>query len=323
MNLRQLRALSEVVAQGLSISGAATALHTSQPGVSRQILELEEELGIDVFVRKNNRLVGITEPGRILIAVAQRVIRDIESMRMIATDYSAQDTGHLTIATTHTHACYTLPRVIQQFVVRYPKVRLHLKEGTPAQCCEAVASAAADLAIVTETTEQFDSLIALPAYQLSRCVVAPAGHPLLRAKKLTLRKIAAYPLITYDTSFSSRRIIDRAFAREHLQPDIVLSAIDADVSKKYVSLGLGVALLPAITYDAKTDKGLGAKSVDHLLEHGQVNVRVRKNSYLRAYLYAFIAMFAPHLTKRVVQRYLDSKSGDVSLPSKDIPVAGF
>jgi LysR family cys regulon transcriptional activator len=322
MNLRQLRALAEVVNQGLRISTAADALHTSQPGVSRQILELEEELGVDIFVRKSNRLVGITEPGEALIQVAQRILRDVDTMRSIATDYSSKDTGHLTIATTHTHACYTLPQFIQRFSTAYPRVGLKLKQGTPAQCCEAVALADADIAIVTETAESFDSLVTLPAYKLARCLVTPAGHPLLKGKSLTLRRIANYPIITYDSSFSSRRIVDKAFAKQDLQLNIVLSAIDADVSKKYVSLGLGVALLPTIAFDPATDKDLRARSVDHLFERGQINVCVRKNSYLREYVYAFIALFAPHLTKKVVSRSLYTANAGLNL-RKDIPLAAF
>lgn len=323
MNLRQLRALNEVVKQGLRISAAAEALHTSQPGVSRQILELEQELDVGIFVRKRNRLVGITEPGRALLDVAQRILRDADSMRTIAHDYSSKDTGHLTIATTHTHACYTLPKFVQRFSARYPRVQLSLREGTPAQCCDIVASAEADIAIVTETSEIFESLLTLPAYRLSRCVVTPVGHPLLKAKPLTLAKIARYPLITYDSNFSSRRIVDRAFSKEGLKPTIVLSAIDADVSKKYVTLGLGVALLPTITYENKVDKQLRARNVDHLFDRGIVNVCVRKNGYLREYVYAFISMFAPHLTRRVVSRSLDADEGASGPSRRDVPLADF
>lgn len=323
MNIRQLRALCEVVKQGLRISVAAHALHTSQPGVSRQILELEEELGVGIFVRKNNRVVDVTEPGRVLIGVAQRIVHDAESMQAIARDYTRKDTGELTIATTHTHACYTLPKFIKQFSTRYPRVQLSLREGTPAQCCEIVASAGADLAIVTETSEIFESLVVLPAYKLSRCVVAQRNHPVLRKKKLTLEQIAHYPLITYDSSFSSRRIVDRAFAKKGLTPTIVLSAIDADVSKKYVTLGIGIALLPTIAYDPVSDKNLRAMNVDHLFEYGLVNVCVRKNCYLREYVYTFVAMFAPHLTHEVVARSLDSKEESPVSTQRDIPIARF
>lgn len=321
MNLRQLRALSEVVKQGLRISAAAKVLHTSQPGVSRQILEIEDELGVSIFIRKHNRILDITEPGRALIDVAQRMLRDADNMRAIASDYSSEDTGRLSIATTHTHACYTLPRFIKQFSKRYPRVQLDLREGTPAQCCEIVVGAGADLAITTQTMETFENLITLPAYKLSRCVVTPRNHPLLKEKKLTLKTIAEYPLITYDNSFSSRRIVDGAFLKEGLTPTIVLSAIDADVSKKYVNLGMGVALLPAITYDAKTDKTLRARNVDHLFEHGLVNVCVRKSGYLRKYVYEFIAMFAPHLTPRIVARSLNASESTAGIAPRDIPFA--
>jgi LysR family cys regulon transcriptional activator len=318
MTLRQLRALHEVVKQGLRVSAAAEALHTSQPGVSRQILELEHELGVAIFVRERGRLVAITAAGEALLSVAERMLRDADSLRMIASDYNSKDTGQLSIATTHTHACYTLPSVIQKFSAAYPRVQLSLREGTPVQCCEFVAAASADIAIVTETTEVFESLATLPAYTLPRCLVAPVGHPLLRQRELTLEKIARYPLITYDSAFSSRRSVDRAFASGGLTPNIVLRAIDADVSKKYVDLGLGVAILPAIAYEAKTDRSLRARDVNHLFDQGVVNVCVRKGSYLREFIYAFIALFAPHLTRRVVSRRLSSDAA--TLPERhDLP----
>ncbi|HEX2828227.1 MAG TPA: LysR substrate-binding domain-containing protein [Burkholderiales bacterium] len=322
MTLRQLRALQEVVKQGLRISAAAEALHTSQPGVSRQILELEQELGVSIFVRKRGRLVSVTEAGVALLGVAGRMLDDAASLRTIASEYSSKDTGQLSIATTHTHACYTLPRVIQQFSAAYPRVQLSLREGTPAQCCEIVATAGADLAIVTQTAEAFESLATLPAYRLPRCLVLPVRHPLLGDEKLTLEKIARYPLITYDSTFSSRRSVDRAFAARRLTPDIVLRAIDADVSKKYVALGLGVAILPAIAYDPKVDTALRALDVDHLFEQGLVNVCLRKGSYVREFIYAFITMFAPHLTRRVVSRSLRSLEPALS-SAHDVPVADF
>lgn len=321
MNLHQLRAVSEVVKQGLSISAAAENLHTSQPGVSRQILELERELDVGVFVRKRNRLIALTEPGRALVEMAQRILRDVESMRNIARDHSGKETGSLTIATTHVHAYYTLPKVIQRFSSRYPRVQLRLREGTPALCADIVASAEADIAIVTESPGLFEKLITLSACRLSRCLVAPVGHPLLKVTSLTLKKIASYPLITYDKSFSSRRIVDQAFAREGLEPNIVLSVIDADVGKKYASLGLGVALLPTIAYDPKVDKRLRARTVDHLIEKGTVYVCLRKNSYLRSYVYAFISMFAPHLTRALVSRCLDTNGGESGPPPPNVPLA--
>jgi LysR family cys regulon transcriptional activator len=322
MTLRQLRALQEVVKQGLRISAAADALHTSQPGVSRQILELEQELGVSIFVRKRGRLVSVTDAGEALLTVAERMLGDAASLRTIANDFSSKDAGQLSIATTHTHACYTLPRVIQQFSVAYPRVQLSLREGTPAQCCEIVAAAGADIAIVTQTSEVFETLATLPAYRLARCLVVPVRHPLLKEKALTLDKIARYPLITYDSSFSSRRTVDRAFAARGLTPNIVLRAIDADVSKKYVALGLGVAILPTITYDPSVDKSLRTLGVDHLFEQGLVNVCLRKGSYIREFIYAFITMFAPHLTRGVVSRGLTSDAAALPLPD-DVPVANF
>ena len=321
MNIRQLRALCEVVKQGLRISAAAEALHTSQPGVSRQIIELEEELGVAIFVRRRNRIIGVSEPGRTLIALAERIVRDAESMRSVAADYSGEGAGTLTIATTHTHACYTLPKFIQSFSARFPRVALHLREGSPAQCCEMVAQAEADIGIVTETSEALETIATLPAYRLSRCLVTPADHPLLKAKPLTLEKIARFPLITYDASFSSRRSLDLAFAKKGLTPRIVLRAIDADVSKKYVSLGLGVAILPKIAFQPDTDRSLRARELEGLLDHGLVSVCIRKGSHLREYVYAFISEFAPHLKRRVVDKAL--RSEDASFDEVEVPFAQF
>lgn len=323
MNIRQLRALCEVVKQGLRISAAAQALHTSQSGVSRQILELEEELSLAIFTRRRNRIIDVTEPGRVLVALAQRIVRDAESMRSIAADYTRRDAGTLTIATTHTHACYTLPKFITAFSADYPGVALNLIEGTPAQCCEIVADAEADIAVVTETPEAFDKLATLPAYKLRRCLVTPADHPLLKEKHLNLKKIVRYPLITYDTSFSSRRTLDEAFAKHGLKANVVLRAIDADVSKKYVSMGLGVAILPTITYDPSADRSLRARSIDGLFEHGLINVCIRKDSYLREYVYDFIALFAPHLTRRIVERALHAPHDNGALLNRSVPIAEF
>jgi LysR family cys regulon transcriptional activator len=315
--------LCEVVKQGLRISAAAEALHTSQPGVSRQILELEEELGVDIFVRRRRRIIAVSEPGRALIALAQRIVRDAENMRSVAADYSGEGVGVLTIATTHTHACYTLPKFIRAFSARFPNVALHLREGAPAQCCEMVAQAEADIGVITEPAEALENIATLPAYRLPRCLVTPVGHPLLKSKPLTLEKIARFPLITYDSGFSSRRSLDRAFAKKGLTPNVVLRAIDADVSKTYVSLGLGVAILPKIAVEPGVDQALRVRDLEGLLEHGLVNVCLRTDSRLRDYVYAFIAGFAPHLTRRVVDKALRGIEGDSPVAARDVPFADF
>ena len=323
MNLHQLRALLEVMRQGLSVSAAAKALHASQPGVSRQILELERELEVEIFVRDRNRLIGVTEPGSRLIEIARRVLQDTDSMYNIARDHGHSGIGSLTIATTHTHAYYTLPQVVRRFSDRYPRVQLRLREATPHGCLEALGSSEADVAIVTESAKVHSQIAQLPAYRLSRCIAVPVGHPLLRVRSLTIRALASHPLIAYDPSFSSRRAIDLAFSQEGLQPTIALTVIDADVGKRYAALGLGVALLPTIAFDAKVDRKLRIRRIDHLVEQSTVFVCVRKNSYLRTHLCTFIAMFAPHVASHIASGRISSESSMAAFPAQHIPVLGL
>lgn len=302
MNLQQLRYLREIERQGLNISGAADALYTSQPGVSKQIKLLEEELGIDIFVRSGKRIVAITEPGKAILGIARRILQETDNLKQVGQEFQEQESGHLTIATTHTQARYALPPVVKQFIKRYPKVTLGLHQGNPTQIAEQVLDGEADVAIATESLSLYDELITLPCYEWHHCVVVPPRHPLLEEKRLTLAKIAQYPIITYDFAFSGRGKIDEAFARAGIEPNIALTAIDADVIKTYVELGLGIGILAEIAFIPERDRHLRSIAAKHLFGANTTRLAIRKNEYLRGYTYDFIQLFAPHLTRDVVAK---------------------
>jgi LysR family transcriptional regulator, cys regulon transcriptional activator len=300
MKLQQLRYICEVARQNLNLSTAAEALFTSQPGISRQIRTLEEELGVDIFVRHGKRVVAVTEPGKAILDIAQRMLKDVENLKQVGEEYTEEEHGHLSIATTHTQARYALPQVIQKFTKRYPGVRLSLRQGSPTQISEYVVSGEADMAIATEAIEHYDKLVTLPCYQWNRCVLVPPGHPLLKMKKLTIEAIASFPIITYDFAFTGRTKINQAFTDKGLKPNVVLTAIDSDVIKTYVELGLGVGIVAMMAYDPKRDSHVKAIDASHLFEPSTTRIGIRKNSYLRGYTYDFIEMFAPHLTREAV-----------------------
>ena len=307
MKLQQLRYICEVARHNLNLSNAAEALFTSQPGISKQIRSLEEELGVDIFVRHGKRVVAVTEPGKAILEIAQRMLKDAENLRQVGEEFTEEDKGHLTIATTHTQARYALPHVIQRFTKRYPGVRLSLRQGSPTQISELVTSGEADIAIATEAIELYEDLVMLPCYEWNRCVLVPPGHPLLKAKKLTLEAIVSFPIITYDFAFTGRSRINQAFADKGLTPNVVLTAIDADVIKTYVELGLGIGIVAMMAYDPKRDTHLRAMDASHLFEPSTTRIGIRKNSYLRGYTYEFIEMFAPHLTRKVVDDAMHTK----------------
>lgn len=302
MKLQQLRYLVEVFQAGLNVSQAAENLHTSQPGVSKQIRLLEEELGVDVFVRNGKRVVGVTEPGRIILEMATRVLLEARNLKEAGREFSSHDTGTLTLATTHTQARYMLPDVIRKFSAQYPQVRLNLHQGNPVHVAEEVVAGRADLAIATEGLDQFSDLCVLPCYQWNRVVVVPPGHPLLGVSSLTLKHLADYPLITYDFAFTGRSRINQAFEHKGLIPNVVLTALDSDVIKTYVELGMGVGLIASMAYDERRDSGLRALDVSHLFENSTTRIGIRKGTFLRQYQYDFIALFAPHLTRDVVEQ---------------------
>lgn len=313
MKLQQLRYLREVAKRGLNVSEAAAALFTSQPGVSKQIRQLEQELGVDIFVRHGKRVVEITEPGRAILGIAERILRDAENLKRVGSEFSNEAEGSLTIATTHTQARYALPAVIQRFVERYPKVQLRLHQGNPTQISEMVSSGEADIAIATEAIGLFSDLVMLPCYQWNRCVVVTPDHDLLRLPALTLEAIAAYPIITYDFAFTGRSQVNQAFERRGLAPSVVLTAIDADVIKTYVELGLGIGIVAAMAFDPERDRGLRALDASHLFESSTTRIGIRRGAYLRRYVYDFIQLFAPHLSRGVVEATMAGRGSSYEL----------
>jgi LysR family cys regulon transcriptional activator len=302
MTLQQLRYFSEVVRQDLNISKAAEALHVSQPGLSRQLQLLERELEVELFVRNRKRLVRLSAAGSEIHRIAESTLENARNIREAARDHARERHGALTIATTHTQARYALPDVIRRFAQRFPDVKLSLRQGTPFDVSRLVVSGAADLCIATEPLEPPPDLVLLPCYKLERVVLTPAGHPLLKVKRLTLEALARYPLITYDYAFIGRSKTVGAFEARGIEPNIVLNAIDADVIKTYVEFGLGIAIIPDMAYDRRRDKNLRAIDASHLFEPNTIHVGIRRNHYLRAYMYAFIELFAPHLKRQVVEK---------------------
>jgi LysR family cys regulon transcriptional activator len=308
MKLQQLRYLV-AVARNLNISEAADALFTSQPGISKQIRLLEDELGVEVFTRNGKRIVSITEPGKHVLTIANRMLQDVDNLKRVGEEFSSESSGSLTVASTHTQARYALPQVIQRFIERYPKVLLKLKQGSPSQIAELVASGEADMAIATEALEQYEDLVLLPCYQWNRSVITPPDHPLLKAKPLTLERIAKYPLITYDFAFTGRSEVARAFETRGLKPKLVLTAIDADVIKTYVELGLGIGIVAKMAFDSERDRNLRALDADHLFESSTARIGLRRGDYLRGYIYDFIELFAPHLTRKIVEKAMQGVAG--------------
>ena len=310
MKLQQLRYLCETANQNMNLSRAAVKLHTSQPAISKQIQLLENELGVDIFLRNGKRIIQITPPGQLIIKTATRMLRDADNLKKIAREFTNEANGTLTIATTHTQARYSLPPVIKLFTARYPKVKLILRQGSPVQISTLVTSGEADIAIATEAIEQFNELITLPCYQWNRCVIVPPKHPLLKMKKLTLEAITRYPIITYDDAFTGRSKINQAFANHGLEPNVVLTAIDSDVIKTYVELGLGIGILANMAFEAKRDKSLKSIDASHLFEPSTTRIGISRNNYIRGYIFDFIEMFSPHLNRSSIQAKLEGSKND-------------
>ncbi len=302
MNLQQLRYLNEIVRRELNISDAAAALYTSQPGISKQIKLLENELGIEIFVRKGKRLLTLTEAGQTILQIAQRILRETDNLKLVGQEFHAEDSGSLILATTHTQARYALPPVVKSFIQRYPKVKLGLHQGNPTQIAEQVLNREADIAIASESIMLYDGLVSLPCYEWHHCVVVPPNHPLLSLQQISLNDLANYPIVTYDHAFSGRSKIDEAFAAAKIEPTIALTAIDADVIKTYVELGLGIGILAELAFISERDRHLCKINAQHLFKPTTTRLAVRKNEYLRGYTYDFILLFAPHLTREVVSQ---------------------
>ncbi len=297
MKLQQLRYALEVLDQNLNVSAAAASLYTAQSGISKQIRLLEQELGVALFVRSGKRIAGVTHEGRELLERAKRVLREVDNLKQAGKDYSAKDQGMLTIATTHTQASYMLPAVITEFVRRFPKVKLSLRQGSSLQVADMVAGGLADIGIAGNSLAERKDLTSVLCFEWNRCLIAPAGHPVLRVKSLTLEELARHPLVTYNHSVTGHSSIDEAFGEAGLSANVVLTALDADVIKRYVRLGIGVGIVAQMAFDKNEDRGLRNRDVTHLFKPGVTRLAVRKSSFLREFQCSFIEMFAPHVRR--------------------------
>jgi LysR family transcriptional regulator, cys regulon transcriptional activator len=302
MNFQQLRSVREAVRCGFNLTEVARVLHTSQPGVSRQIRELEEELGVDLFVRAGKRLTSLTEVGMLALPIIENMLKDAESLKRAGAEFAQQASGRLSIATTHSQARYALPGAVRDFRQRYPQVRLNLHQGTPHQVAEMLISGEADVGIATEALATYDQLVALPCFRWTHSAIVPPGHPLLDGAPLTLERLARFPIITYNTGYTGRTRIDDAFGRAGLEIDLVITAMDADVIKTYVGLGLGVGIVASIAFDEERDRDLRAIDARHLFEMNLTRLAVRRGAFLRGYVYDFIETFASSLKRDVVER---------------------
>lgn len=297
MNLQQLRYVSEVARRNLNVSEVAEALHTSQPGVSKQIRALEEELGAAIFVRQGRRFTALTDAGREIVAAVDRILAELANLRAVGEEFAHHAKGSLAVAVTHTQARYALPSVVTAFKKRFPEVRLKLLQGNPHQLARMVVAGEADVAIATEALDEYPELVTVPCYQWHHSVVVPKGHPLAREKPLTLEAIARYPLVTYDPTFAGRTALDRAFAARGLHPEIVLTALDSDVIKSYVALGLGAGIISSRAFRPGKDEGLVALDCGHLFPAQTTRLAFRRGAYLRGFAVEFIRLLAPHVRR--------------------------
>lgn len=313
MNFQQLRYVRETVRQGLNLTEAANRLFTSQPGVSKQIRELEDELGVEIFVRRGKRLVSLTEPGKAVVQIIERVLLEAENLKQVGREFKDEQVGTLTVATTHTQARYALPKVVAEFKKRYPRVKLVLAQGSPPQLAEMVLAGTADIAIATEALDHYPQLLALPGYSWHHTIVVPLKHPLLKVERVSLEELARHPIITYDTAFTGRSHIDEAFTSHGLTLDLVLTAIDADVIKTYVEMGLGVGIVASMAYEPQRDRHLKAIDAGHLFRSSTTRVAIRRGSFLRAYTYAFMELFAPQLTRQVIESAMTGEAEQYDL----------
>lgn len=308
MKLQQLRYLIAIVRNHLNISAAAESLYTSQPGISKQLRLLEEELGVELFSRNGKHLTEVTPVGQQIIAKAGKILQEVNNIQILAEEYRDDRRGNLSIATTHTQARYALPPVVKMFRERYPAVTLQVHQGSPVQIAELVRSGEVDFAIATESMELFEDLIMMPCYNWRRCVLVPQGHPLTVIDHLTLQDVARYPLVTYVFGFTGRSQLDEAFRAAQLKPHVVFTATDADVIKTYVRLGMGVGILACMAYDPYSDQGLVRLEAGHLFAMNMTRIGFRRGTFLRCYMYDFIEFFSPHLTRDRVSAVEDTQT---------------
>ncbi len=307
MKLQQIKYIREVARNQLNLTTTAKQLHTSQPGISRQVRDLEVELGIDIFMRQGKRFTAITLPGEAAIEISERIMEEVENLKRIASDFRADTGGTLTIAATHMQARYFLPPIIKKFVRAFPNVVLSIRQGNPRQLAEMVASGEADLAIATETLDRFEELQTWECYRWHHCVVVPKTHPLVKEKKLTLKRIAEYPIVTYDAAFTGRTALDETFTQAGLETKIVLTAIDTDVIKAYVRLGLGIGIIANQAVDPRVDSDLVALPADKLFPERVTKVAHRKRAYLRGYTRDLLSQ----LSEGAAAHFKSNRSGNL------------
>ncbi|MEZ5563388.1 MAG: HTH-type transcriptional regulator CysB [Gammaproteobacteria bacterium] len=302
MTLQQLKYLVAIADSGLNITAAAERLYTSQPGISKQLKLLEQELGVQLFTRKGKSLTAITPAGKDVIGRARRIMREVENIRNLASDLSGEQEGTLSIATTHTQARHVLPDVIKEFRERYPKINLELHQGTSEQIAELVAANRVDFAIATGSRQLFPGLVLLPCYSWDRIVLVPNGHPLTASKELSLRVLVGYPLVTYVFGATGESSLKKAFAEQGLEPNVVFTARDADIIKTYVRMGMGVGIVAPMAYECQDQKDLTALSAAGLFPRVTTWLGFRRDAVLRRYMVDFIALFAPHLTPQLTRK---------------------
>jgi LysR family cys regulon transcriptional activator len=313
MNFQQLRIIREAVRRDFNLTEVANALYTSQSGVSKHIKDLEDELGVELFIRRGKRLTGLTDPGKEMVGIVERMLLDATNIKRLAEQFSNRDVGQLTVVTTHTQARYALPEVVAKFKADFPKVHLALHQGSPKEIVAMLRQGIADIGIATEALVEEADLVTFPWYEWRHAAIVPRDHPLAAAGRFTLADLADQPLITYHEGFTGRGRIDRAFADAGLTPDIVMSALDADVIKTYVELGLGVGIVASMAWNRKKDEGLALLEGDDVFPVNVTRIGVRRGHYLRGFAYRFIELCAPALTETAVRAALSPGKDEISL----------
>ncbi|ABF14059.1 HTH-type transcriptional regulator CysB [Candidatus Palibaumannia cicadellinicola] len=310
MKLQQLRYIVEVVNHNLNVSSTAEGLYTSQPGISKRVRMLEDELGVQIFARSGKHLTRVTSAGQEIIRIAREVLSKVDAIKAVAGEHTYPDKGSLYVATTHTQARYALPEIIKSFIDRYPRVSLHMHQGSPSQIAEAVSKGLADFAIATEALHLYDDLVMLPCYHWNRAIVVLPHHPLASKTQITIEELASYPLVTYTFGFTGRSELDIAFNHAGLKPRIIFTATDADVIKTYVRMGLGIGVIANMAVSAESDHDLVKINADILFPQSTTKIGFRRSTFLRSYMYDFLQRFAPHLTREVVDMAVSRRSNE-------------
>ncbi|CED71651.1 HTH-type transcriptional regulator CysB [Aliivibrio wodanis] len=322
MKLQQLKYIVEVVNHSLNVSSTAESLYTSQPGISKQVRLLEDELGVQIFERSGKHLTRVTPSGNEIIKISREILSRVESIKSVAGEHTNPEKGTLNITTTHTQARYALPDVIKGFKNRYADVSLHMHQGTPAQMSDAIAKGTADFAIATEALHLYQDAIMLPCYHWNRSIVVTKDHPLAQKSKITIEDLATYDLVTYVFGFTGRSALDSAFNKAGLKPRIVFTATDADVIKTYVRLGIGVGVIASMAMDPDRDSDLVALDASHIFDASTTTIGFKRGSFLKSYMFDFMERFAPHLTRPIVEQAIMLKNNqeiedmfkDINLP---------